>query len=197
MKRAIVGGTFDPPHLAHLLAGEAAFRQLGVDLVTFIPAGKPWQKADSDVTEPRHRWAMTQLALTGIDYFAADDREVRRSGWTYTVDTLDSFSQDDVTLVLGADTAANLESWHRSGDVRKRARIAVVPRPQTSRQAVEVGVGADFTWLDMPEVQISGTEIRARVRAGKSIRFLVPEAVWEYVVSNDIYGTGGMMSGPK
>ncbi len=187
MKRAIVGGTFDPPHLAHLLAGEAAFRQLGVEVVTFIPAGAPWQKADRDVTAADHRWNMTVLATEGIPYFEADDREVIRDGWTYTIETLESYEPDDVVLVLGADTAINLPTWQRAAEVMARARIAVVPRPGSDRTKVDEVLEGRHIWLDMPEVAISGTEIRERLRSGRSVRFLVREAVWEYIERERIY----------
>ena len=78
----IFGGTFDPPHVAHLAAGEAARDQLGVDTVTFIPAGRPWQKRGTNVSEARHRLRMTELAVDGVGYFTVDDREVHRDGWT-------------------------------------------------------------------------------------------------------------------
>ena len=94
MRRGILGGTFDPPHMAHLVAADAASRQLDLDVVTFIPAGAPWQKADLDVSEPRHRWEMTRRAVSGVPGFEADDREVRREGWSYTVDTLATFPED-------------------------------------------------------------------------------------------------------
>ncbi len=187
MKRAIVGGTFDPPHLAHLLAGEAAFRQLDVEVVTFIPAGAPWQKAARGVTAAEHRWRMTVLATDGIDYFEADDREVRRDGWTYTIETLESYGPDDVVLVLGADTAINLPTWQRAAEVMDRARIAVVPRPGSDRTKVDEVLDGRHTWLDMPEVAISGTEIRERLSSGRSVRFLVREAVWDYIERERIY----------
>jgi nicotinate-nucleotide adenylyltransferase len=187
MRRAILGGTFDPPHIAHLLAGEAAYRQLGVDVVTFLPAGAPWQKAGNGVTAPEHRWAMTQLAVDGVDYFEADDRELRRSGWTYTIETLDSFARDDVVLVLGADTAANLPTWHRADEVRERSAIAVAPRPGHDRALVDSALEGRVEWLDMPEVAVSGTEIRDRLARGKSVRFLVRESVWDYLVERNIY----------
>lgn len=188
MRRAIVGGTFDPPHLAHLLAGEAAFRQLGVDVVTFIPAGSPWQKAGRSVTAPDHRWNMTVLATSGVEYFQADDREVVRDGWTYTIDTVESFVCDEVFLVLGADAAANITTWHRGADVLERVTLAVVPRPGVDRNRVESA--ASPVWLDMPEIQISGTEIRNWLSGGRSARFLVREAVWEYILKHDLYGPG-------
>jgi len=95
VRRGILGGTFDPPHLAHLVAGEAAYRELGLDVVTFLPAGRPWQKADLGVSPAADRWEMTRRAVAGVSYFAADDREVRRDGWTYTADTLATFPESE------------------------------------------------------------------------------------------------------
>ena len=188
VRRGILGGTFDPPHVAHLLAGEAAFRELGLDVVTFLPAGSPWQKAGLDVSSPTHRWAMTCLAVEGVDYFEPDDREVSREGWTYTADTLDTFPPDeDLVLILGADAAAGMRSWHRFEDVVSRASLAVMPRPGVSEQAVLEAVGAHHR-LDTPELSISGTMVRCRRRDGLAIRFLVPEAVLGYIESHGLYG---------
>lgn len=186
VRRGILGGTFDPPHIAHLIAGEAAHEQLGLDVVTFLPAGSPWQKADDLVSPAEHRWAMTVLACEGAEHLVPDDREVRRDGWTYTVDTLAEFSDDELFLILGADAAAGLPTWHRADEVMARSRIAVMPRAGTTRAAV-VAAGADPIWLDVPEIPISGTMLRDRRRRGASIRFFVREAVHRYVLEHDLY----------
>ncbi len=186
MHRAIIGGTFDPPHLAHLIAAESAVRQLGLDEVRFMPAGAPWQKAHRGVSDADHRWRMTQLAIEGVDYFVADDREVRRDGWTYTADTLDELGFDDVVLILGADAAANLPTWHRYESVLSVATIAVAPRPGTSEQAVRAIV-PDAVWLDMPLLDLSGTTVRERARSGRPYRFLVREAVYHYIDHHQLY----------
>jgi nicotinate-nucleotide adenylyltransferase len=187
VRRGILGGTFDPPHLAHLVAGEAAFRELGLDVVTFLPAGRPWQKADRAVSAPTHRWEMTRRAVAGTPYFTADDREVRRDGWTYTADTLDTFPRDEeLVLILGADAAAGLPTWQRPESVLGRARLAVMGRPGVERSSVEAAAG-EVHWLDAPLLAISGTLLRARRRAGLSIRFLVPEPVRDYIESAGLY----------
>lgn len=184
--RGILGGTFDPPHLAHLAAGEAAFRQLGLDVVHFVPAGTPWQKPKEEVTPEAERWEMTLRAVGGIDYFVADDCEVHRNGPTFTIDTLEQLGDERVTLILGADAAAGLPTWHRAEDVLDRVTVAVVPRPGVERAAVWRAVpGA--VWLDMPELAISGTDLRRRARRGESIRFYVREAVWQYIVDRGLY----------
>ena len=187
MRRAILGGTFDPPHIAHLVVGEAAFRQLDLDVVTYIPAGAPWQKAGTGITPARHRWAMTVAATEGTPYFDADDREVLRDGWSFTIDTLRELDGDDVTLVLGADAAGRLSSWHHAEEVLERARIAVVPRPGTDRAAVDAAVATPLTWLDTPLLDVSGTELRRRASQGQSLRFLVRDAVWTYIETHSIY----------
>lgn len=187
MRRGILGGTFDPPHLAHLVAGEAAFRELGLDVVTFLPAGRPWQKAGRGVSAAAHRWEMTQRAVAGVSYFEADDREVARDGWTYTADTLGTFPrQEELVLILGADAAAGLPTWHRPEAVLARARLAVMGRPGVEPALVQVAVG-EVHWLGAPLLAISGTELRARRRSGESLRFLVPDAVLDYIESAGLY----------
>ena len=189
VRRGILGGTFDPPHLAHLFAGEAAYRDLDLDIVTFLPAGAPWQKAGRKVTSAEDRWQMTVLAVEGVPYFEADDREVRRDGWTYTVDTLHSFPDDeDLFLVLGADAARGIPTWNNADEILRRATIAVVPRPGVERHEVDEALpDGDVVWLDTPDVRLSGTMLRRQAKAGRSIRFLVRDAVWRYVEANEIY----------
>lgn len=186
--RGILGGTFDPPHVAHFVAAEAAYHQLALERVTFIPAGAPWQKVDRVVSEREHRWAMTLRAIDGIDYFDADDREIQADGWTYTADTLDSLDpSEELILILGGDAALGLPSWHRPEVVVERVRLAVYDRPGVARGAVEDAVPAPITWLDAPELAISGTTIREMVREGKSPRFLVTDSVWAYIEEQGLY----------
>lgn len=189
VRRGILGGTFDPPHLAHLFAGEAAYRDLGLDVVTFIPAGAPWQKAGRQMTSAKARWEMTLLAVEGVPYFEADDREIRREGWTYTVDTLRSFpDEDQLFLILGADAARGVPTWNESAEVLRRATVAVVPRPGVARAEVDEALGGgDVVWLDTPDVRLSGTMLRRQARAGRSIRFLVRDSVWRYARDNGVY----------
>ena len=187
VRRGIFGGTFDPIHIAHLSAAEVAFHALQLDVVTFIPAGDPWQKSHRNISSAEDRLAMTRLATGGVDYFEVDDREVRRHGPTYTVDTLAEMPDDDITLILGADGAAGLGSWHRSDEVLDRVDVAVVPRPGTSVDDVTAVARDRLTWISMPELDISGVRLRSMVASGLSIRFLVPETVWEYIVERRLY----------
>jgi nicotinate-nucleotide adenylyltransferase len=187
VRSGLLGGTFDPPHIAHLLAGEVAYRQLGLDRVVFMPAGSPWQKAGRKVSSAQHRWVMSHLAVDGVDYFEADEREVHRDGWTYTADTLDTFDPgEELVLILGADAARGLPTWQRSGDVLARAKVAVVPRPGVDRSEVDSLVKVE-RWLDMPALPVSGTLIRQRAASGLGIRFLVTEQVYQYLDEQNLY----------
>lgn len=130
---------------------------------------------------------MTSLATNGVDYFVADDREVHRQGWTYTVDTLDTFTVDEeIVLILGADAARGLPTWERSKDVLARADVAVVPRPGVDIEEVNKAVGT-ANWLDLPALAISGTAIRQRAATGLGIRFMVAEDVYRYIVQEGLY----------
>lgn len=187
VRSGLMGGTFDPPHIAHLLAGEVAYRQLQLDRVLFVPAGSPWQKAGKEVSPAETRWEMTRLATDGVAYFDADDREVSRQGLTYTVDTLSTFPADEeLWLILGADAARGIPSWEESTDVLSRVRVAVLPRPGIDPQEVEDAIGPAL-WLDMAPVAISGTDIRHRVASGVGFRFMVTEPVYHYIETNRLY----------
>ena len=162
--------------------GEVAYWQLGLDLVTFLPAGAPWQKNDQPVSHRRHRLEMTRLAIAGVAHFELDAREVERDGWTYTADTLATFpNHEELVVILGADAASRLTTWQRYEEVLSRATVAVMPRPGFSRDQVAEALGPDgYVWLDGPELDISGTDIRERLESGKPIRFLLPDAVRAY-----------------
>lgn len=188
VKRGILGGTFDPPHLAHLIAGEAAYRQLGLDTVSFVPAGLPWQKADTGVSSAADRLEMTRLSVEHIPYFTADDIEIERGGSSYTIDTVEAFAQDELVLILGADAALGLRSWDRWQDILDHVELAVAPRPGVGRHEVEHAVPQEIHWLDMAPLDMSATDIRERARKGLSIRFYVRESVWQYTRENHVYG---------
>jgi nicotinate-nucleotide adenylyltransferase len=188
VKRGIFGGTFDPPHVAHLIAGETSYRQLSLDIVTFVPAGSPWQKADSGVSDAAQRSEMTRLSAQGIPYFEVDDAEIERDGPSYTIDTVETFEGDDLVLILGADAALGIRSWHRWRDLLDRVELAVAPRPGVGRHEVEHAVPKAVHWLDMAPLDLSATDIRERARKGLSIRFYVREGVWTFVQEHRVYG---------
>ena len=191
MRTGILGGTFDPIHIAHLHAAECALDQAGLDRVLLMPAGDPWQKLHKRVSAGHHRLEMTRLAVEGVDRIEADGREVDRGGLTYTVETLQTFPpHEELFLVLGSDAAAGLPTWHRADEVLARARVIVAPRPGTDLTNV-MEVVPDAMVLEMPLLEISGTAIRHAAATGKPYRYLVTEPVYRYIESNRLYTEGG------
>jgi nicotinate-nucleotide adenylyltransferase len=182
----ILGGTFDPPHVAHLAAAHTAYEQLGLDDVRLMTAGDPWQKSDQVVADAHHRWSMTQLAAAEAAYLIADDTEIVRSGPTYTIDTLDGLGPDAV-LILGTDSALTIPSWHRADELLARVSIAVVKRPTVSFDEVRDAIGDAFHALDMPTLDLSASQIRSHIADGRSPRFLVPDSVLSYIDANRLY----------
>jgi nicotinate-nucleotide adenylyltransferase len=181
---ALLGGTFDPPHIGHLVLGECVGHQFDCQRVVYMPAGDPYRKTDiREVTPGAMRLEMTRLAIAGNPRFALDDREVRRDGPTFTVETLRELrgeGHEEILLVLGSDAVAQLPEWRESEEIRRLARIVVA----------EKSAGADtggYPRVEMPLLPISSTLIRERVRAGLPIRYLVTDAVNEYIDAHNLY----------
>lgn len=187
MRTGILGGTFDPIHIAHLHAGETALAQAQLDRVLFMPAGDPWQKTDRTLTPGSLRLEMVRLAVAGVDGLEVDAREVEREGPTYTIDSLASFpSDEDLFLILGADAAAGIPTWHRWEEVIARAGILVVPRLGTDMAQVAEGVPSAVA-LDMAILEVSATAIRSMAASGDAYRFLVAPPVYEFIESKSLY----------
>jgi nicotinate-nucleotide adenylyltransferase len=186
VKVGILGGTFDPIHLGHLRAAENAREELGLGRVAFVPAAVPPHRA-APVCSGRDRFAMVALATAGRAAFFASDAELERSGPSYTVDTLRAWQQerpgDDLVLLLGSDAYAELRSWREAEAVLGLCRIAVVARPG---EAADVAV-QDALRVGGPGLPVSSSEIRRRVREGRSVRYLVPDAVADYIEKRGLY----------
>jgi nicotinate-nucleotide adenylyltransferase len=190
----LMGGTFDPIHVGHLAIAEEARDALGLTRILFVPAGRPPHKAESQVTAVRHRVAMVELAIADNDAFELDRIEVDRPGPSYTVDTVETLARDaDVTVILSAETFAELPAWHEPERLFEAARVAVVPRegypaPDPAWLSVTFpGRERRVTYLEGPRLGLSSTAIRARVAAGRSIRYIVPAPVEAYITDNDLY----------
>lgn len=182
----LLGGTFDPPHLGHLALAYAALKQLDLVEVQFVPAGEPWQKAGTNVTDARLRLAMTHLAAAEHARFVVNDLEIHRSGPSYTIDTIEE-SEEGAVVILGSDAAARLRTWHRADALLEAVDIAVVERPGTTIADVEAAIGKSVLPVVMPPIEVSSTAIRAHVAAGHAPRFLVPDAVTDFIVANGLY----------
>jgi len=202
----VLGGTFDPPHVAHLAIAEEAREALGLERVVFVPAGEPWQKADRAVSAGRLRLAMVERAIAGNASFAVDGREVGRQGPSYTVETVESLAAEleaavtgaapETWFILSGEALRGFHTWREPERILELARLCVVPRGGDARDDVgafleRFPVAADrLVVLDRPRLAISSTEIRARVRAGRSIRYLVPDAVVALIAEYALYADG-------
>jgi nicotinate-nucleotide adenylyltransferase len=192
-----LGGTFNPPHLGHLVCAQEAHLQLGLERVLWVPARLPPHKALDDDLGIEHRLALCRLAIDGDPRVAVSDIEAHREGPSFTVDTLEELRgqipDSDLFLLVGADVAAGFAGWRDPHRVLELATVAVAERPGTSRAVVEDVLarlaGADrFCFFDMPEIGISSTMLRDRVRAGESTRYLTPDAVRSYIDQHLLYG---------
>ena len=197
----IFGGTFDPIHLAHLAVAEEAAEALGLERVLFVPAGEPPHKPGRPISAASDRIAMVELAIAGNERFAIDRLEVDRVGPSYTVDTLESMRaarlgaglSDDLVLVLSAEAFLGLMTWREPRRVVELARLVVAPRdgyPEAGPEflAAHLPDPADrATFLDSPHLRLSGSELRRRAADGRSLRYLVPDAVAAYIGDHGLY----------
>jgi len=194
----ILGGTFDPPHVGHLWLATLAADALGLDHVLLLPAGQPPHKIDHQLSSAADRLLMTRLAIVGDPRLRLSAIEIDRAGPSYTVDSVDELRRtlgDDVRLVLvmATDSLAALGTWHEPERLLSLVELAVGPRTGTPAPSPEVlrerwGEAAGrIRLLEGPSLDVSSSEIRRRVAAGKAIRYLVPRAVEEHIHERGLY----------
>lgn len=188
----LFGGSFDPIHHGHLLVAQAVTEALGLEQLRFVPAREQPFKAGRHRSAPEHRAAMVELAIAGEPRFAVERCELARPGPSFTVDTLRALREREpgrsFALLLGADSAAELHLWREAAAIPGLAHLVVFAR---AGSAVPAAVPAEGrTVVPVPAIDISATEIRRRVRAGRSIRYWVPDAVAEYVARHRLYLDG-------
>jgi nicotinate-nucleotide adenylyltransferase len=200
----ILGGTFNPPHLAHLICAQEAFLQLGLDRVVLIPARIPPHKPVEEEPGPEHRLELCRLAIQGDEHrFEVSGLEIAREGPSYTVDTLQelrsSAPEHELFLIVGGDIAAGLPDWREPERVLSLATLAIAKRRGTSRADVDDALrvlrgGERAQFFRMPRIAISSTMLRERVRAGDSIRYYTPDPVINYIDSHHLYAGVGSLT---
>jgi nicotinate-nucleotide adenylyltransferase len=197
----VFGGTFDPIHLAHLAVAEEAAEALGLERILFMPAGVPPHKPGRVITPAEDRLAMVELAIADNARFRADRLEIDRPGPSYTVDTLEALRASngvaggtaDLTLVLSAEAFRGLMTWREPRRVLELARVVVAPRdgyPDTGPDFLAKhlpDLAGRATFLDGPRLRLSASELRARAATGRSLRYLVPDAVAAYIGDHGLY----------
>jgi len=196
----VIGGTFDPPHYAHLVLAENGLAQLQLDRVLFVPAGQPPHKPDEPITPVEHRLALLGIALTGNEAFSLSDVDVERQGPHYTVDMLRILHEEhrsaSLFFLMGGDSLAEFTTWRDPGGILRQARLGVMQRPgsETDLCGLEEtlpGISERLIWLDAPHLEISGTDLRRRVSEGLPIRYLVPPGVEAYIGRHTLYASRG------
>jgi nicotinate-nucleotide adenylyltransferase len=194
----LFGGTFDPPHVGHLVLAEYARDRLRLDEVHFIPAGQPPHKPGTRITRAAQRVAMARLAVRGNRAFAVSTLETRRGGPSFTIETLRKVSADSprarLFLLMGADSLDEFATWREPEAILRLATLAVAGRPGAAARALPRGRAASargrharIEWLDNAEIAVSSSIVRTRVRAGRSIRYLVPDTVAAYIARHRLY----------
>ena len=196
LRLGVLGGTFDPVHVGHLILAESARTQLGLDRVLFIPAGDPWRKAAQPITAREHRLAMVERAVADSEWCEVSTVEIERPGPSYSVDTLveieEKYPGNELVFIVGEDALRDLSNWRDPLRILELATLAVAPRGERRPAAPELdallpGLADHVIWIDMPRIDISATELRARAAQGRSLRYLVPGPVEEYIRERGLY----------
>ena len=189
MRVGLFGGTFNPIHLGHLLLAESARESLSLDRVLFIPNRQPPHKPSAGLLPGTIRLKLVQLAIRNHPAFAASDIELHRDGPSYTVETVKLLRRQapgaQLFLIMGEDMLA--VRWQAWSELKRLCTVVVAGRPGAKGRRAERGI----TRIPMPQVEISAAAIRARVAAGRSIRYLVPDVVARYIREHRLYHTGG------
>lgn len=191
-----MGGTFDPIHYGHLLVGEEAWQAFGLDQIVFVPTGRPNSPKAPHVNAPEHRYAMTALATQSNPRFACSRLEIDRPGPSYTLETVRAFRQTFPELkalyfITGADIVRDIPTWHNAEELIEECRFIAVTRPGFVLEQWTQSADADFldrvAFLPIPGLDISSTDLRRRAQEGRSLRYLTPEPVADYIRQNGLY----------
>jgi nicotinate-nucleotide adenylyltransferase len=188
----LFGGSFNPPHLAHLIVAETIREQFDLEEVWWMPAHTPPHKTDAAIAPPAHRLEMTRRATASNPTFRVCDEEIERGGASYTVETLRALSERHpdarFSLLLGGDSLAGFPSWRAPDEIARRARLLVYRRPgESDPPALPAPLARRVQYADAPLLEVSGTALRARRRRGQSLRYLVPDPVRAYIDRHDLY----------
>lgn len=192
MRIGLLGGRFDPPHLGHLIIAEQAREELRLDEVHFVPAGAPPHKGV--VAPPGARATMARLATEDHRAFRVDDRELRREGPSYAIDTIDEVRSerpgDEIVFLIGADAYLEIAGWHRGEEMVRTVEVVVVPRPGTpltDLDTLDEPYRSAATRIETVSIGISSTLLRARAGQGRSLRYLTTRPVARYIVAAGLY----------
>lgn len=187
MKIGILGGTFNPIHIGHLILAEEAREKLALDKIIFVPTYLPPHKDNSDIAAAEDRLTMVEVAISGNPYFSVSDLEIKRDGRSYTIDTIKElkirYPKDDLYFIIGSDLLKYLQEWKDLTEIIKIVKFIAATRPGYPLEKIP----SHISTLPIRAVDISGFEIRKAIREGKSFRYLVPEEVFDYINKHGLY----------
>jgi nicotinate-nucleotide adenylyltransferase len=193
MKVGLFGGTFDPPHIGHLLVAERARELLELDQLVLIPSGTSPHKRDRTLTPSADRLAMVRLAVAGVKHMEVSDLEVRRGGISYSFETLQEMQRQhpgaSLTMIIGMDNAVDFASWRNPEGILDISRVAVLTRPGYDSPDRNDPYVRRMLICTVPEIDIASRDIRRRVREGRSIHWMVTPEVEEYIHRHGLYLT--------
>jgi len=191
MNLGIFGGTFNPPHMGHLIVIESVQDQMRFDKILFIPSAKPPHKNDPLLAPATARLEMTALAIQNARSFEVSDVEIQRTGKSYTVDTISMLMEiypgSNFSFIIGADNYMELDTWKSPDEIFAKAGLIVMTRPGYASLQPKHQFARIARFMNVPSIGISSTDIRRRVKHGRSIRYLVPPAVGDYITAHALY----------
>ncbi|MFH0839352.1 MAG: nicotinate-nucleotide adenylyltransferase [Candidatus Omnitrophota bacterium] len=188
MRIGILGGTFNPIHAGHLILAEEALGKLCLDKVIFVPTFIPPHKSDEDLVDPNHRYRLIELAIKDNPNFEISDIELKRRGKSYSIDTLRQFKKrfgkfTKLFFITGSDSLGELFSWKDINDIFKLSQFVVANRPGYPVK----GLPKEAELVLITPIEISSSQIRKRIKEGLSIRYLVPDSIWHYIIKKRLY----------
>jgi len=198
----LYGGSFNPIHVGHLIVARSVAERLDLERVILLPTSRPPHKRAGDLIAAEHRAAMVRLAIQGEAVFDYSDHDLTAAGPTYTVETVAHFGRElgegtELHWIIGCDSLAELATWYRVGALVDSCRIVTAARPGWDASSALASLAGKLDVdqiervragvLETPEIDVSATDVRARLRAGSSIRYLVPDAVREYILAHRLY----------
>lgn len=188
----LFGGSFNPPHLAHLIIAELVREQFALDRILWIPNFQSPFKRIEDVAPAHHRAEMTRLAVDAHPSFELNEIEVGRGGVSYTIDTIQALQEQqpevEFSLIIGSDSLESFRGWRRPEEILARVRLIVFRRPGAADISAPAGYEDHVAFADAPLIEISGTAIRNRIHSGRSVRYLIPDDVRTYIYAHELYG---------
>ncbi len=193
MKICLFGGTFDPPHIGHLLVAQTIFESEDFDKMFFIPALNHPHKEGSSITPIEHRVKMLELAIQDNPQFEISDLEVNRGGVSYSIDTIQAlkqengYSSDELYFLVGSDTLKSFHTWKEPEAILKECQVIVAVRPGFRPSDIPAWILSKIRFANLPRIEISATTIRERWQSDKTIRYMVTQPVWEYINEKNLY----------